>query len=312
MGHHLHTHHGYRGFGWLPRWGPRRNFTRVVRAFLARKILCWLYMDFLGKPLRKFGVCNWWWNGGLENEFSPHSNGFTKPLESSHFGQSSRTHIICFLYGSTLRQWDPMPNENWYSMVACQFGYFMKVPFLKWNNYFKTVRRALTKMHESNTFLAGKSQKELATVESFTKLWVFNRAARVSRFPFACQPPPSKWSRRATRTMGTLLFADGSQKCLAAFTVWIALLVTWKAYKNMIQDGQVVQLVSSMLVLPTTYKATDAVSSALQATIGKIVKQNADSRVQVRVGLDLWPLTIDGLQQSRIGWRKQLWPHSRS
>ena len=243
---------------------------------------------------------------------SPHSNGFTKPLESSHFGQSSRTHIICFLYGSTLRQWDPMPNENWYSMVACQFGYFMKVPFLKWNNYFKTVRRALTKMHESNTFLAGKSQKELATVESFTKLWVFNRAARVSRFPFACQPPPSKWSRRATRTMGTLLFADGSQKCLAAFTVWIALLVTWKAYKNMIQDGQVVQLVSSMLVLPTTYKATDAVSSALQATIGKIVKQNADSRVQVRVGLDLWPLTIDGLQQSRIGWRKQLWPHSRS
>jgi hypothetical protein len=94
-----------------------------------------------------------------------------------------------------------MPNENWYSMVACQFGYFMKVPFLKGNNYFKTVRRALTKMHESNTFLAGKSQKELATVESFTKLWVFNRAARVSRFPFACQPPPSKWSRRATRTM---------------------------------------------------------------------------------------------------------------
>ena len=161
-------------------------------------------------------------------------------------------------------------------------------------------------MHESNTFLAGKSQKELATVESFTKLWVFNRAARVGRFPFACQPPPSKWSRRATRTMGTLLFADGSQKCLAAFTVWIALLFTWKAYKNMIQDGQVVQLVSSMLVLPTTYKATDAASSALQATIGKIVKQNADSRVQVRVGLDLWPLTIDGLQQSRIGWRKQL------
>jgi hypothetical protein len=88
--------YGDRGFGWLPRWGPRRNFTRVVRAFLARKILCWLYMDFLGKPLRKFGVCNWWWNGGLENEFSPHSNGFTKPLESSHFGQSNRTHIICF------------------------------------------------------------------------------------------------------------------------------------------------------------------------------------------------------------------------
>ena len=112
--------------------------------------------------------------------------------------------------------------------------------------------------------------------------------------------------RRGQCALGTLLFADGSQKCLAAFTVWIALLVTWKAYKNMIQDGQVVQLVSSMLVLPTTYKATDAVSSALQATIGKIVKKNADSRVQLRVGLDLWPLTIGGLQQSRIGWRKQL------
>ena len=132
---------------------------------------------------------------------SPPFKWFHKTIRVIPFWAVQQNPYYMFLYGSTLRQWDPMPNENWYSMVACQFGYFMKVPFLKWNNYFKTVRRALTKMHESNTFLAGKSQKELATVESFTKLWVFNRAARVSRFPFACQPPPSKWSRRATRTM---------------------------------------------------------------------------------------------------------------
>lgn len=80
--------------------------------------------------------------------------------------------------------------------------------------------------------------------------------------------------------VGTLWFGDGSQKTLAAFAVFIALLVTWRNHKELITDPQVVQLLSSLVVIPTTYKATDSATSSLQSTIGKIVKQNADSKVQ--------------------------------
>lgn len=80
--------------------------------------------------------------------------------------------------------------------------------------------------------------------------------------------------------LGTLWFADGSQKTLAAFTVFLALLITWKKHEDMIKDPQVVQLLSSLMIMPTTYKATESVTNSLQSTIGKIVKQNADSRVQ--------------------------------
>ena len=64
----------------------------------------------------------------------------------------------------------------------------------------------------------------------------------------------------------------------------------------MIQDGQVVQLVSSLLVLPTTFKATEAVSNSLQSTIGKIVKQNQDSRVQPVSSL-AWASILKAMQE---------------
>ena len=80
--------------------------------------------------------------------------------------------------------------------------------------------------------------------------------------------------------LGTFWFGDGSQKTLAAMAVFIALLVTWKNHKELITDPQVVQLLSSLVVIPTIYKATDSATSGLQSTIGKIVKQNKDSKVQ--------------------------------
>jgi len=80
---------------------------------------------------------------------------------------------------------------------------------------------------------------------------------------------------------GTLWFGDGSQKTLSAFTVWMSMLICWKNHKEFIGHPQVVQLLSSMLVIGTIYKATDsATTNSLQSLIGKIVKQNADSRVQ--------------------------------
>eukprot|EP00435_Cladocopium_sp_Y103_P021182 s564_g5.t1 len=80
---------------------------------------------------------------------------------------------------------------------------------------------------------------------------------------------------------GTLWFGDGSQKTLAGFTVWIAMLICWKNHREFIGDPQVVQLLSSLLVIPTVLKATDsATTNSLQSVIGKIVKQNSDSRVQ--------------------------------
>ena len=95
--------------------------------------------------------------------------------------------------------------------------------------------------------------------------------------------------------MGSLLFADGSQKTLAGFTVWVALLIVWRSHKDSIQDGQVVQLISSLLVLPTIFKATEAVSGSLASTIGKIVKQNADSRVQPVSSLS-WASILKAMQ----------------
>ena len=80
--------------------------------------------------------------------------------------------------------------------------------------------------------------------------------------------------------LGSLLFADGSQKALAGFSVWLALLMTWKRHEAFIQDPHVVQLISSLLVVKTTFKATESITSPLDNTISKIVKQNADSRVQ--------------------------------
>ena len=79
---------------------------------------------------------------------------------------------------------------------------------------------------------------------------------------------------------GTLLFSDGSQKTLAAFSVWLALLRVWKQHSDFIQNGQVVQLIGSFLLMRTTFRATDAVTNSLDGAIAKIVKQNTDSRVQ--------------------------------
>lgn len=95
--------------------------------------------------------------------------------------------------------------------------------------------------------------------------------------------------------VGSLLFADGSQKTLAGFTVWVALLIVWRSHKDLIQDGQVVQLTSSLLCIPTIFRATEAVSGSLASTIGKIVKQNADSRVQPVSSLS-WASILKAMQ----------------
>ena len=80
---------------------------------------------------------------------------------------------------------------------------------------------------------------------------------------------------------GTLSFSDGSQKTLAAMTVWLALLLTWERYPEQIVKPPVVQLISSLLLLlKTSYLASESVANGVDAAIHKIVKQNMDSRVQ--------------------------------
>lgn len=100
--------------------------------------------------------------------------------------------------------------------------------------------------------------------------------------------------------LGTLLFADGSQKTLAAFTVWLALLLVWRDFKDSIEDPHVVQLIASLLVLQTTYKSMDANASSMQSAIGKIVKQNADSKVQPVSSLT-WCSILSALQDDSDG-----------
>ena len=80
--------------------------------------------------------------------------------------------------------------------------------------------------------------------------------------------------------LGSFLFADGSQKVLAGFIVWLSLLMVWPSQSDLAKNPQVVQLVASLLEIKVIYKASESATNSLDAMLARIIKQNSDSRVQ--------------------------------
>ena len=80
---------------------------------------------------------------------------------------------------------------------------------------------------------------------------------------------------------GKLLFADGSQKMLAAAVVWVALLLCWRKHPMDSLDNELIQaLVCSLMRIATVVRASDVKGTPVQAAISRIVKQNINSKVQ--------------------------------
>lgn len=69
-------------FGWLPRWGPRRNYTRVVRAFLGRKILYWLWIAWSNSTIRKMKGLQLMMTWKVTEWFFPPLTCFHKPIRA--------------------------------------------------------------------------------------------------------------------------------------------------------------------------------------------------------------------------------------
>ena len=79
--------------------------------------------------------------------------------------------------------------------------------------------------------------------------------------------------------VGTLFFADGSQKMLAAFSTWLGVLSLWEDHRDALQVPEVQSMLASFLAIPTCVKGSIDNSNTLEAAIGRIVKQNIDAKV---------------------------------
>lgn len=89
--------------------------------------------------------------------------------------------------------------------------------------------------------------------------------------------------RDCNKAVGCLYFSDGSQKCLAGFVVWLALLLASEdpAIPEVeFQHPQVVNLIASLLRIRTVFKASTASGDDVDLAIQRIVKQNVDSKVE--------------------------------
>lgn len=78
-----------------------------------------------------------------------------------------------------------------------------------------------------------------------------------------------------------LMFGDGSQKGLAAFVVWLSIILVWRNHDaDSLQDPLVQGLICSLIRIPTSVRASEVKGSHMEATIGRIVAQNVNSKVQ--------------------------------
>ena len=82
--------------------------------------------------------------------------------------------------------------------------------------------------------------------------------------------------------LGALYFSDGSQKRLAAFICWLALCLSAELEGNsdFLSSDSVVALAASLLRMRTVVKSSLGQTEEIDNAIGRIVKQNIDSRVQ--------------------------------
>ncbi|CAK9035455.1 unnamed protein product [Durusdinium trenchii] len=96
---------------------------------------------------------------------------------------------------------------------------------------------------------------------------------------FAERPPEDLPPDRIAWAL--LKFGDGSQKMLAAFMVWLALLLTWRKHgAECFENPLVMGWISSFLRVPTMIKATDTRSTPLESLLSRIVAQNINAKVQ--------------------------------
>ena len=81
--------------------------------------------------------------------------------------------------------------------------------------------------------------------------------------------------------LGSLFFHDGSQKTLAGFVSWISILLVSELETDAMkfEDPMLLNLVSSLLRIKSVVRATPS-QDELDMTISRIVRQNADSKVQ--------------------------------
>ena len=103
----------------------------------------------------------------------------------------------------------------------------------------------------------------------------------VARFP-VWPPEDLKTEHGASQSLvGRLLFGDGSQRMLAAMSVWICLLLIWRSHPvESLKTPMVQELIQSFLQVSTLVKASEATSSNLENMVTRIASQNLAARVQ--------------------------------
>lgn len=82
--------------------------------------------------------------------------------------------------------------------------------------------------------------------------------------------------------VNSLFFSDGSQKCLAAFIVWVSLALAAELDENAadLERDSVQALAASLLRIRTVVKSSLDQAGEIDGAIARIVKQNVDARVQ--------------------------------
>ena len=76
----------------------------------------------------------------------------------------------------------------------------------------------------------------------------------------------------------TLMFGDGSQKGLAAFVVWLSIILVWRNHDpDSLRDPLVQGLICSLMRIPTSVRASEVTGSHMEATIARIVAQNSQN-----------------------------------
>ncbi|CAE7836494.1 unnamed protein product [Symbiodinium sp. CCMP2592] len=73
-------------------------------------------------------------------------------------------------------------------------------------------------------------------------------------------------------------FADGGQKTLAAFSVFISLVLTYKTCPECLKKPQVQTWMSSFLMIQTLCKSNEDPDSSMDGALGRIIKQNIDAK----------------------------------
>lgn len=73
-------------------------------------------------------------------------------------------------------------------------------------------------------------------------------------------------------------FGDGGQKMLAAFSVFVSMVLTYKTCPECLKKPQVQTWVSSFLMVQTLCKTNEDPDSSMDAALSRIIKQNIDAK----------------------------------